>query len=64
MSAKKRLFDPAPESSFKEKAHPCHPAAQPIPIASANGAADLLRPIAPGARLAASSVRGSAGAKP
>jgi len=61
----KRLFDPGSKKAlYQERAHPCHPAAQPIPIASANGAADLLRPIAPGARLAAFSVRGSAGVKP
>src|SRR5215469_11778398 len=49
---------------FKRKGTPCRQAAQPIPIASANGAADHLRFTALGARLAASSAPGSAGVKP
>jgi hypothetical protein len=43
---------------------PCHPAAQLIPIASANGAADPLRLTVPGPGHVASSARGFAGVKP
>ena len=42
----------------------CHPAAQLIPTASANGAADPLKRTVRGGRPAVSSARGFAGVKP